>query len=234
VSFNEMLAGLRERERLRGHNVELIDELRASRERIVASADAERRRLERDLHDGAQQQLVLTGLKLGLARRQIDTDPETAGTTLDEIRMDLDRALAELRDLAHGIYPAQLQSDGLPGALRDAVDRAAISSQLHCDATGRYPPEVEAAIYFCCLEALQNAAKHAGEGAHATVRLADDGSVIRFEVTDDGPGFDVAEAASSHGIQNMTDRIGALGGELKIESVPGQGTKVLAVVPLKS
>jgi signal transduction histidine kinase len=231
-SFNEMVSGLRERERLREDNVGLVAELRASRERIVAAADAERRNLERDLHDGAQQQLVLVGLKLAIARRQLDADPEAAKSTHDEIRKDLDRALAELRDLAHGIYPAQLQNEGLAGAVRAAVDRAAIPVDLNCDGIGRYQPEIEAAIYFCCLEALQNAAKHAGEDARTTVLLAERDSAITFEVKDDGPGFDVSATNASHGLQNMADRVGALGGKLTISSAPRQGTTVAGTVPL--
>jgi len=181
TSFNDMIRGLREREVLRNDKIELssalqasledlqhhAEELRASRARVVTAADVERRRMERDLHDGAQQQLVLLGLKLGLAERLIEKDAAAATAMHDELRADLRKALSELRDLAHGIYPAVLENEGLPGALREAVERAAIPTELHCDGARRYPPELEAAVYFCCLEALQNAAKHArgrGEG----------------------------------------------------------------------
>jgi signal transduction histidine kinase len=245
-SFNRMVAGLEEREGLREHNVELdsalqasledvrrqAEQLRESRARIVAAGDAERRRVERDLHDGAQQHLVLLRLKLGLARRAVDQDPAAAAATLDELRDDLDRALAELRDLAHGIYPALLENEGLPGALGEAVRRAAIPASFDCDGAGRYLPELEAAVYFCCLEALQNAAKHAGIGAAATVKLGERGGALAFEIADDGAGFDAAGAKASTGLQNMTDRIGALGGSLQIESAPGRGTIVAGKVPL--
>ena len=224
ISFNEMLAELRRH----------TDELRASRERIVTTADEERRRMERDLHDGAQQELVLARLKLELLDRAIDEDPASARTTAGELREDLDRALAQLRDLAHGLYPPLLESDGLPGALQEAVGRAAIPTKLDCDGAGRYRPDLEAAVYFCCLEALQNAAKHAGPRARAIVRVAERERGLRFEVADDGHGFDPAGGSSGVGLQNMTDRIGALGGELRIESVPGEGTRVRGEVPVAS
>jgi signal transduction histidine kinase len=238
-SFNEMLAGLRERESLREHNVALVenlrrhtDELRESRARIVAAADAERRRVERDLHDGAQQHLVLLNLKLSVLRRVVGEDPDAAAL-VDELRGDLGHALRELRDLAHGIYPALLENEGLPGALRQAVERAGIPASLSCDGASRYRPELEAAVYFCCLEALQNAAKHAGDGARATVRLAERDGALVFEVADDGRGFVNADvSADSAGLQNMADRIGALGGSVRVESAPGEGTMVTGAIRL--
>ena len=222
-SFNEMT------DRLRGHD----EELRESRARIVVAADEARRRVERDLHDGAQQYLVLLRMKLGLAERAAgDEDLEEARAIVKEASEDLDQALRELRDLAHGIYPAVLESDGLPGALAEAVQRAAIPASLECDGAGRYPPGLEAAVYFCCLEALQNAAKHAGEGATAKVRLAQANGALEFEVADDGRGYDVEAIGPSSGLQNMADRIGALGGRLSIESRAGTGTRVTGNVPL--
>jgi signal transduction histidine kinase len=228
-SFNDMLADLEHR----GQQLELRgDQLRESRERIVATADAERRRMERDLHDGAQQELVLLGLKLGLTQRVIASDPTATDAAFDDLRASLDRALAELRDLAHGIYPAQLESEGLPGALRDASQRAAIPTSFDSDGTGRYPPELEAAVYFCCLEALQNSAKHAGASAQAAVRLAERDQMLRAEIADTGAGFDPATKPASAGLQNMTDRIGAVGGTLTITSAPGAGTTIVATIPL--
>jgi signal transduction histidine kinase len=218
VSFNAMLADLRRS----------TEELRASRERIVAAADSERRRVERDLHDGAQQQLVLIGLKLGMLERLI-ADPKAAALAR-ELHGDIDRALAELRDLAHGLYPVQLESDGLRGALRDAVQRAAIPASLDCDGARRYRPELEAAVYFCCLEALQNAAKHAGPGAHAQIRLSERDQTLHFQVSDDGHGHD-GELRGA-GIQNMSDRIGALGGTIQISSTPHAGTTIAGTIPL--
>ena len=225
ASFNEMIEGLREREQFR-------EELRASRARIVTAADTARREVERDLHDGAQQRLVLTGLKLGLAQRQLDADQSTAKATLEEVRIELDRALAELRDLAHGIYPAALENEGLAGALREAAQLAAIPTTVDSDGLSRYGPELEAAVYFCCLEALQNAGKHAGEDARASVRLTERASTLKFEVADDGAGFDLNAALTNSGLQNMADRIGALGGELQIESAPGAGTTIAGTIPL--
>jgi signal transduction histidine kinase len=219
-SFNDMLADLRDR----------TEELRASRERIVASAAEERRRVERDLHDGAQQQLVLAQLKAARLERLVEGELEAAALAA-ELRADLGLALAELRDLARGLYPPRLETEGLAGALSEAASRASISTAVECDGAGRYRPELEAAVYFCCLEALQNAAKHAGEGASASVRLASADGTLTFEISDDGRGFDCAEAPSGTGLRNMADRIGALGGDLQIRSRPGQGTKIRATVP---
>jgi len=247
-SFNDMIRGLREREGLRDEKVALTsalqaslsdlqrraEELRASRARVVTAADVERRRMERDLHDGAQQQLVLLGLKLGQAGRLIDKDPAAATAIHGELRADLGEALSQLRDLAYGIYPAALEAQGLPAALREAVARAAIPADLQCDGAGRYRPELEAAVYFCCLEALQNAAKHAGEGATVTVNLAEQGRILTFEVADDGQGYEAAGELTSMGLQNMSDRIGALGGELTIRSVPGAGTTISGSISLNT
>ena len=213
-------------ERLAAHDAEM----RASRARIVAASDESRRRVERDLHDGAQQYLVLLELKLGLLTKAVADVPEASGLAA-EIRADLARALAELRDLAHGIYPAVLESDGLPGALQAAAERASIPVTVDVDGVDRCRPEVEAAVYFCCLEALQNASKHAGAEANVDVRLARADGHLRFEVTDDGTGYDAASIGPSSGLQNMTDRIGAIGGELHIESEPGAGTTVRGSVP---
>jgi len=246
TSFNDMIRGLREREALRNDKLELTsalqasledlqrhaEELRASRARVVTASDVERRRMERDLHDGAQQQLVLLGLKLAMAERLIEKDTVAAKAMHDELRTDLRQALSELRDLAHGIYPAVLENEGLPGALREAVERAAIPAELHCDGAGRYPRELEAAVYFCCLEALQNAAKHAGAGAKVTITLAERDRTLLFAVADDGQGYDTSIGLAGVGVQNMTDRIGALGGELTIRSAPGSGTTILGSIPL--
>jgi signal transduction histidine kinase len=233
-SFNEMVDGLEERESLRQHNVELVDELHASRARIVAAADASRQAVERDLHDGAQQRLVLLNLKLGLIESRLEQDPTSAGEVVADAKRELDLALQELRDLAHGIYPQVLSSDGLSGALADAADRAALPTTADFDGLGRYLPELEAAIYFCCLEALQNSAKYAGEGARATVSLAEHDGALEFIVADDGAGFDPASVNGSSGLQNMSDRIGALGGELLIESRPGEGTRIAGTVPVRA
>lgn len=247
TSFNDMILGLREREALRGEKTELsaalkdsyedlqrhVEELRASRARVVAAADLERRRVERDLHDGAQQQLVLLGLKLGLSSSLIKQDPAAAQAMHEELRGDLAQALSQLRDLAHGIYPAVLVSEGLPGALREAAGRAVVVTKVRCDGDGRYLPEVEAAVYFCCLEALQNAAKHAGDGVSVRIELTERDRRLVFGIADDGQGYDTQLAPASGGVQNMTDRIGALGGQLTIHSVPGSGTTILGSLPLE-
>jgi signal transduction histidine kinase len=212
---------------------EMVAEVQASKARIVATADEERRRMERDLHDGAQQHLVLLKMKLAMLRDKLRDDPDTADALADEVQDDLARALAELRDLAHGIYPAILEHEGLPAALRDAVDRAPIEARLESNQTRRYKPELEAAVYFCCLEALQNAGKHASD-SRVTVRLSEADGAVRFEVADDGPGFDLASRNGSVGLQNMTDRIGALGGSLSIDSRLGNGTTVSGSVPVEA
>jgi signal transduction histidine kinase len=230
ASFNEMVEGLRDRQVLRDRNEELVDDLRASRARIVATADEERRRMERDLHDGAQQHLVLLKMKLGLLEAKLDAMPE-ARNDVEGLKDDLATALGELRDLAHGIYPAILEHEGLPGALRDAVDRTPLKAQFESDGATRYPPELEAAVYFCCLEALQNSAKHAPDSA-VKVSLSESDGALRFEVADDGPGFDPASHNGSTGLQNMADRIGALGGSFQIQSNPGEGTTVKGAVPI--
>lgn len=211
----------------------MVADLRDSRARIVSAADAARRRVERDLHDGAQQQLVVLGLKLGVAERLLEHDPDEARELLAELRQDLGRSIAELRDLAHGIYPAVLENEGLTAALRDAAVRSAIPAELVTNGSRRYPPDVEAAVYFCCLEALQNASKHAGEDARAVISLVEHGGRLMFTVTDDGRGFDAARTSSSHGLRNMNDRLGAVGGTMTVRSSDGEGTTVAGSILLK-
>jgi signal transduction histidine kinase len=208
------------------------EELQASRARIVAAADAERRRIERNLHDGAQQRLVALAVKLGLARRLVDADPEQTRGMLDELREELKDAVDELRNLAHGIYPPLLMDQGLAAALGSAAQRATLPTRVEAGPLGRYPSEVEAAAYFCCLEALQNAMKHAGPAATVLVRVWEEAGALRFAVTDDGAGFDPAAKATGTGFVNMRDRLGAIGGSLRVESSPGAGTSVLGVLPL--
>jgi signal transduction histidine kinase len=206
-------------------------DLRASRSRIVAASDESRRRIERNLHDGAQQHLVALAVKVGLARKLLTADPDTAGKMLEELREDVQTTLTELRELAHGIYPPLLRDRGLEEALRAACGRSSLYTDLECDVERRFPPDVEAAVYFCCLEALQNAGKHAGADAKVTVRVHDDGSSVRFEVVDDGAGFDVSIGGGGHGFVNMADRLGAIGGTLEVRSEPGAGTSIAGCVP---
>ena len=208
--------------------------LQASRGRIVAAADAERRRIERDIHDGAQQQLVALAIRLRLARQFIERDPAKASAMLAELGQTVEETLLELRDLAHGIYPPLLMDKGLPEALASAARRSILPAELVRTDVGRYLPEIEAAVYFCCLEALQNAAKHAGTGARLAIRLWEDQGGLLFEVADDGVGFDARHRSAGVGFTNMNDRLGAIGGSLRVESAPGRGTKIQGAVPLVS
>jgi signal transduction histidine kinase len=208
------------------------EDLRSSRARIVAAADAERRRIERDLHDGAQQYLVAVALKASLVQELSDRGDTKAKALLQELISDTQTALDELRDLAHGIYPPLLSSDGLAGALAAVCRRAPLPTRFEPDGIGRYQPATEAAIYFCCLEGLQNAAKYAGERASARVVVWEEPGILRFEVSDDGVGFDPASVPPGAGFTNMGDRIGAVGGELTVESRPREGTRVMGFIPL--
>jgi signal transduction histidine kinase len=227
------------------HNAQLdsalqntLDELRAqaealreSRARIVASGDAERRRLERNLHDGAQQNLVALAVSLRLARDVLTDEPETAAQMLGQLADDLKVTIQELRDLAHGIYPPLLADSGLARALEAAANRSPLAARVTAAGLRRYSPEIEAAVYFCCLEALQNAAKHAPEST-VQVRLWEESGGLLFSVADDGPGFDVAAARGGHGYINMADRLGAIGGTVRWQSAPGHGATVQGSIPL--
>jgi signal transduction histidine kinase len=207
------------------------EELRASRARIVTAADAERRRVERDIHDGAQQHLVTLAVNLRLATLHAGAPPELVAA-LEELQDDVGAALEELRDLAHGIYPVLLANEGLASALQDVAERAAIPTVVAADGIGRYRPEVETAVYFCCLEALQNATKHAGPDATATIELAERSGALVFSVSDDGVGWEPQRLRRGAGLVNMADRLGAVGGTLRIEASPGLGARVSGVVSL--
>jgi len=209
------------------------EELRASRARVVAASDAARRQIERNLHDGAQQHLVALAVNLRLVQQLADADPSAAKELLDQLGHDVADAVQELRSLAHGIYPPLLVDRGLSEALGAAAGRAAIPTDVEATGTGRYPQVVEAAVYFCCVEALQNAGKHAGEGATATVRVWEEAGGLLFEVVDDGMGFDAADRSSpGAGFVNMGDRVGAIGGSVGVESSPGKGTRISGRIPL--
>ena len=207
------------------------DALRESRARIVASGDAERRRVERNLHDGAQQHLVALAVNLRLARDVIVDDPAAGAEMLEELAGEVQETIQELRELAHGIYPPLLVDSGLVEALRAAAARNPLPVDVVAEGIGRYSSETEAAIYFCCLEALQNAAKHATD-ATVEVRLWEESGGLLFSVSDDGPGFDVEKAQRGHGYVNMADRLGAIGGTVRWESQPGKGARVTGSVPL--
>jgi signal transduction histidine kinase len=207
-------------------------DLQTSRARIVAAADAERRRIERDLHDGAQQYLVAIAVKAGLIRELAGRDVSRSTALLDELARDTQLALDDLRSLAHGIYPPLLSSAGLHEALAAACRRAALPTALEAADLRRYAPQLEAAVYFCCLEALQNAAKYAGSSASARVKLWEEEGGLLFEVRDDGVGFDATQSNPGVGLTNMSDRLGAVGGRLSVESQPGKGTRVRGTIPI--
>jgi signal transduction histidine kinase len=201
----------------------------------VEAGDAQRRRIERDLHDGAQQHLVALAVSVNLVRQIADSDPDSAKAMLEQIGKDLQEAVQELRNLAHGIYPPLLMDRGLGEALSAAAGRAALPTGVEAEGIGRYPQAVEAAVYFCCLEALQNAAKHAGDGATANVRVWQEAGGLLFEVADDGAGFDPgARSTPGAGFVNMADRVGAVGGTFSVSAAPGKGTKIAARLPVGS
>jgi len=206
-------------------NVRLIEELRASRQRLVAAQDEERRRLERNIHDGVQQQLVALQVQLKLARTMVDRDPARAGELLESLAGVSAETLDDLRDLARGIYPPLLADQGLGAALQAQARKAAVPTNVSVDGVGRYPQEVEAAIYFCVLEAMNNVAKYA-DATSAEISLAQRNGAIEFRVTDDGLGFDPAAAARGTGLLGMADRLEAIGGSVTVETEPGAGTTV--------
>jgi signal transduction histidine kinase len=211
-------------------NVRLIEELQESRRRIVAAQDERARKLERDLHDGAQQQLVALSVKLGLAERLAARDPEKARTVLAELKGDATDALDTLRDLARGIYPPLLADEGLGAALEAQARKSAVDVQVEAAGSGRYPQEVEAAVYFCVLEALQNVGKYA-DATSARIGLAQQDGHLMFEVVDDGVGFDLASAHGT-GLTNMRDRVEAVGGTLRIASNRDEGTSIRGRIPV--
>jgi signal transduction histidine kinase len=213
-------------------NVRLIEELRSSRRRLVAAQDEERRKLERNLHDGAQQQLIALAIQLKLARSVLDRDPAKAGDMIDKLHGAATDALEDLRDLARGIYPPLLADKGLPAAIEAQARKAVVPVTVESDGIGRFDPDVESAVYFSCLEALQNVAKYA-EATSARITLSDGSGELRFEVRDDGRGFDVGGMDYGTGLQGIADRLAALGGELIVTSALGDGTAVAGRLPIE-
>jgi signal transduction histidine kinase len=211
-------------------NVRLIEELRESRRRIVAAQDERAKALERNIHDGAQQQLVALSVKQRLAESLIDVDPAKAKAMLAEIQTGTQDAIDDLRDLARGIYPPLLAERGLGAALAAQARKAALPVDVDDGDIGRYAQQTESAVYFCCLEALQNAAKYA-EATRATIRLTSEDRTLRFEVQDDGVGFDTGSVRHGTGLQGMADRLDALGGSLVVRSALGEGTTLIGVLP---
>ncbi len=206
--------------------------LAESRERILTAADEARRDLERDLDMGPQQELVAVKVKLGVVRSRAEqADAAQTAGVLAQLEDEVGTAIVSVRDFARGVYPPLLEADGLSAAISAEGDKAAIPVTLETDGIGRYPRDVETAVFFTVLEALQNAAKYSDPNA-VTIRLADDGASLRFAVTDDGRGFDPGTVDEGSGIPGMRDRVDAAGGTLSVESTPGAGTTITGSVPL--
>ena len=209
-------------------NAGLIEDLRASRQRLVAAQDEERRRLERNIHDGAQQDLVAMAIKIRLTATTVNEEP--AKEMLGELQADAAAALENLRDLARGIYPPLLADLGLVAALNAQAAKSPVPVTVEADGIGRYPQDAESAVYFCCLEALQNVVKYASASSARICLQAQDGT-LRFTVSDDGAGYDPRRTPLGSGQRNMADRLAALGGRLEVRSAPGQGTTITAQLP---
>ncbi len=222
-----------ENRRLEHDLLDSVDAVRASQRRLVGAASAERRKIERDLHDGVQQKLVALRIRLELVRDLAARD-SGLGNRLAGIAADFDDALEDLRSTAHGIYPPLLADEGLEPALREIARRSSVQLTVELEDVGRLSEDSETAIYYCCLEALQNVAKHAGDDAVASLRLWRDQRAVRFSVSDDGVGFVPRSAVKGAGLTNMADRIGAVGGMLSVRSTPGEGTKVLGRVAIEA
>jgi len=212
-------------------NAGLIEDLRASRQRLVAAQDEERRRLERNLHDGAQQDLVALAIKLRLVAAVVEEGNAEARQLLGELREDAASALGNLRDLARGIYPPLLEDRGLVPALRAQAGKSPVPVVVDADDIGRLGQNIEAAVYFCCLEALQNIAKYAA-ASRVRIYLAASDHSLSFTVSDDGAGYDPSRTPMGSGQRNMADRLAALDGRLEVRSVPGEGTTITAHLPL--
>ena len=207
-----------------------LDELSRSRTRILAVADETRAQIGRDLHDGAQQHLFLLRLRLSAESERLRTDDPALAAMLAQVGTELEEVIDEVRLLARGVYPAMLAGHGLAESLRWAAMDDPLVVRVQSEGVGRYDPEVERAVYFACLEALQNAAKHAGPARHVWITLVDDGA-LHFEVRDDGAGLNPRTNGGGSGLVNIRDRISAAGGEVLIDSTPGQGTTVRGVIP---
>ena len=206
-----------------GWNAALAD-LNESRRRLVRAADDARREVERNLHDSVQQHLIAIMMKLGRA------DDGTLSQTVRESLDDLEAVVDDVREVGRGLYPAVLTDHGIIPALNAVRQRTSVPLDLQADGVGRYSPEVESAIYYCCVEAIQNATKHGGAENQITVTVRDEGDLVRFDVSDDGAGFEPGSAAGT-GLQNMEDRVGALGGRLSVTAAPGAGATITGRVP---
>jgi signal transduction histidine kinase len=208
-----------------------LEQLEESRKRIARAADLERARIERDLHDGAQQRLVMMRIKLSLAEELTQEDPAAGAAVVHGGGTEVELALEELRALAHGVYPSVLSDRGLEDALRSIVAESPLSIHLEAHGIERHPTEIDTAVYFLCLEAIQNVIKHAHGATGAWITVMDPG-LVYVEVRDDGPGFTPAGAGSNGGLGNMRDRVEAVGGRLVVDASPGHGTRIVSVIPL--
>ena len=225
-----VISGL-ERQRLDAALSDSMEDVAASRKRLAGTADGARRKIERDLHDGAQQHLVALRVKLELAREALEDHSDGGTEMVADLASEVDEIIEEVRSLARGIYPPLLASSGLGEALRAAGQRSHLAVRVSAEGLGRFPSETESAVYFCCLEALQNASKHAvgASGVSIELRREDD---LLFEVSDDGCGFVADHNGEGSGITGMRDRLAAVGGDLRIESSPGAGASVLGRVAI--
>jgi signal transduction histidine kinase len=220
----ELLEAARTATALAVEYTHLEEELRSSLSRVAASGDGERRRIARDLHDCTQQRLVALRVHLSLAGDGLDRPEERA--MVERLGEEVDEVLSELRDVTHGFYPVVLSRFGIAAALRSAGGGAALPIHVEDRGLLRHDDAIELAVYFCCLEALQNAAKHAGNGASAVVRLDEQGDELCFEVADDGVGFEPQAVGRGTGLINLADRVSAVGGTLAVESAPGKGARI--------
>jgi signal transduction histidine kinase len=212
-------------------NAGLIEDLRASRQRLVTAQDEARRRLERNIHDGAQQDLVALAIKLQLAETTVAADPAQTGPVFGELKADAAGALGNLRDLARGIYPPLLADLGLAAALNAQASKSPLPVAIEADGIGRFGQDTEAAVYFCCLEALQNTAKYA-HATRARICLQAQKGTLLFTVSDDGTGYDTRRTPIGSGLRNMADRLAALSGQLEVRSAPRQGTTITGHLPI--
>jgi len=208
--------------------VDVNDALRSSRSRLVAVADEERRQLERNLHDGAQQRLVSLAVRL----RLLGISHPAVAPDVDGLLEELQSSIDELRDLAHGIYPPLLERGGLGDALRATARRSSVDVVIDAVGIDRYDERIETAVYFCCLEAIQNVAKHGGPEAKVVIALRATDHRLELSIADDGPGFDLHEVPPGRGLRNMIDRVAAIDGDLDVESQPGEGVRLEASIPL--
>jgi signal transduction histidine kinase len=233
AGVNDIVLGAWQHERLIAALGKTTADLESSRRRIAEAADTERARIERDLHDGAQQRLIALRVRLTLADELMDSDPAAGIRQIHALGPEVDEALEELRALAGGVYPSLLTDRGLEDALRSLARRLPLRTHVAAAGVTRHPIQIESAVYFVCVEALQNAMKHAGTATGAWLRLTERSGTLRFEVRDDGQGFTPADESMQRGIRNMHDRIDAVGGELTIESSPGGGTRVSGCVDVR-